>query len=469
MSVRLSRSTAPGQSIPLIALMIVVLFAAVGLSVDVGNTYAQQRNTVRATNAAALAGMTELIKSNSDQAAGKVIQESLRSNEIEGVYADPNTLATPDQRVIRAYYMDAKGNYLVSCNVGSCGSVPGGTTYIEVRVEGTVNTYFARVVQRPTLPVNARAFAGRCTPTQGVYPIGVQVSNLDSTAKKFLAPTDPTQKPFFTASYPMPNYPSGLSKRRIYFKDNGDGPGQFSWLRWKAATTAGNATALTAMVQGAGNMEEGFDEGIFNSATGAFTWPDNNSQPPTVNGKVVYPMKPHEINTGDFVYGNTGVSMSSDVEAALKYHIDKQTVLILPIVNTHVKNGGDTLFPVQGLGAFYLVGIPGYGTGAGTPASGGANGFFDLAYIGTANAVACLSTPAVVSNALGVIGSVFVKPRWGLQQAQTPIAYEMIMDVSGSMSWTSWARDRIMEASISRPIRPAHTQTYSVNPPSLTR
>ena len=165
MSVRLSRSTAPGQSIPLIALMIVVLFAAVGLSVDVGNTYAQQRNTVRATNAAALAGMTELIKSNSDQAAGKVIQESLRSNEIEGVYADPNTLATPDQRVIRAYYMDAKGNYLLSCNVGSCGSVPGGATYIEVRVEGTVNTYFARVVQRPTLPVNARAFAGRCTPT----------------------------------------------------------------------------------------------------------------------------------------------------------------------------------------------------------------------------------------------------------------------------------------------------------------
>ena len=233
----------------------------------------------------------------------------------------------------------------------------------------------------------------------------------------------------------MPNYPTGRSKRRIYFKDNGDGPGQFSWLRWKAANTAGNATALTAMVQGAGNMEEGFDEGIFNSATGVFTWPDSNSQPPTVNGKVVYPMKPHEINTGDFVYGNTGVSMSSDVEAALKYHIDKQTVLILPIVNTHVKNGGDTLFPVQGLGAFYLVGIPGYGTGAGTPASGGANGFYDLVYIGTANAVACLSTPAVVSNTLGVIGPVFVKPRWGLQQGQVPIAYEIIMDVSGSMSW----------------------------------
>jgi len=72
------RSSAPGQSIPLIALLIVVLIAMVGLSVDVGNTYAQQRNTVRATNAAALAGMTELIRSNSDQKAGQIIQDLCR-------------------------------------------------------------------------------------------------------------------------------------------------------------------------------------------------------------------------------------------------------------------------------------------------------------------------------------------------------------------------------------------------------
>ena len=283
---RLSRSTAPGQSIPLIALLIVVLIAMVGLSVDVGNTYAQQRNTVRATNAAALAGMTELIRSNSDQKAGQIIQESLRSNQIEGVYADPNTLTQPNQRVIRAYYLDSKGNYLVSCNVGSCGAVPGGTTYIEVQVSGTVDTYFARVVQRPTLPVNAKAYAGRCTPTQGVYPIGIQVSNLDSNAKKFLAPTNPDELPFFTTYYP-PSYPGGLSQRRIYFKDNGDGPGQFSWLRWRAANNAGNATELAAMVQGDGNMTAGFDEGIFDASTDTFTWPDDNSQPPMVNGRVV--------------------------------------------------------------------------------------------------------------------------------------------------------------------------------------
>src|SRR5262249_50372851 len=159
MSARLIRGTAPGQSIPLIALLIVVLFAMVGLAVDVGNTYAQQRNTVRATNAAALAGMNALIQNGTDQTIGKVIQQSLASNKIDGVYADSSTTATSDQRIIRAYYLDAKGNYLVSCNIGSCGSIPTGVAYIEVRVEGTVDTYFAKVVQRPTLPVKAQAFA----------------------------------------------------------------------------------------------------------------------------------------------------------------------------------------------------------------------------------------------------------------------------------------------------------------------
>jgi len=276
---RLSRRTASGQSIPLIALLIVVLIAAVGLSVDVGNTYAQQRNTVRATNAAALAGMTELIRSNTDQTAGKVIQESLRSNQIEGVYDDPNTLTQPNQRVITAHYMDAKGNYLLACNIGSCGAVPAGVTYIEVKVEGTVDTYFARVVDRPTLPVGAKAYAGRCTPTQDIYPIGVQVSNLDSTAQKFLAPTNPDELPYFGKYYP-PSYPAGITKRRIYFKENGDGPGQFSWLRWSSANNAGNSTELTAMIQGDGNISSRFDEGIYNESTGTFTWPDINAQAP---------------------------------------------------------------------------------------------------------------------------------------------------------------------------------------------
>src|SRR5262249_21452422 len=146
------------------------------------------------------------------------------------------------------------------------------------------------------------------------------------------------------------------------------------------------------------------------------------------------PYKPHELNTNDWIYGNNGVSWRSDMEAALKAHIDNKDVLILPIVTPSVKVQGDSFFQVTSLGAFYLTGIPGYGTGTDQRA-GGANSFFDLAYIGVQNSVACLSTPAVVSSTLGSVGSVFVKPQWGLRQDVRPIAYEIIMDVSGSMSW----------------------------------
>ena len=90
MSARFVHTKARGQSIPLIALLIVVLVGAVGLAVDVGNNYAQQRNTVRATNAAALAGMNAMIQGGSDQNIKQVVQQSLRSNSVDGAYDDSN-------------------------------------------------------------------------------------------------------------------------------------------------------------------------------------------------------------------------------------------------------------------------------------------------------------------------------------------------------------------------------------------
>lgn len=46
-----------------------------------------------------------------------------------------------------------------------------------------------------TLPVKAQAFAGRCSPIEGVYPIGVQSSNLDQHG--FLPPQNPADLPFY--------------------------------------------------------------------------------------------------------------------------------------------------------------------------------------------------------------------------------------------------------------------------------
>lgn len=114
----------PGQSVPFIALIIVVLLGMVGLAVDVGNTYAEQRDTVRASNAAALAGMTSLMKGGNDGDVRKAIIASLKSNGIEP--ASTSTGLTADTRKLDAYYLGADGNPLLSCNIGSCGGVPRG-------------------------------------------------------------------------------------------------------------------------------------------------------------------------------------------------------------------------------------------------------------------------------------------------------------------------------------------------------
>src|SRR5262245_28302292 len=152
MKARLVHSKQQGQSIIIIALIIVVLVGMVGLSVDVGNTYAQNRNAVRATNAAALAGMDKLIRGGDDVSIGKVIVASFKSNGITA-QINPTIAAQPGERQIQARYLDSNGNWIASCYIGSCGSVPNNVSYIQINTSGTVDTYFARVLGRPTLPV----------------------------------------------------------------------------------------------------------------------------------------------------------------------------------------------------------------------------------------------------------------------------------------------------------------------------
>ena len=163
---------------------------------------------------------------------------------------------------------------------------------------------------------------------EGVYPLGVQSSSLDTSG--FLPPQNQADLPYYK-TYTDPNYPGGLTQRRVYINDQANSPGNFSFLRWRADKSSGSTPDLIEMLDEDGNLDQGFDEGVVKN--GVTTWPDPNSQPPMVNGKVVYPIKPHEVNSGDFVHANTGVQISSGVETALKKHIDRKDVLILPIVN----------------------------------------------------------------------------------------------------------------------------------------
>jgi len=434
MNPHLFRAKSHGQSIPIIALIIVVLFAMVGLSVDVGNTYAENRSAVRATNAAALAGMDKVIRGGDDSGVATVIKASFLSNGITA-QLNPTIALGPGERRILAYYLDSNGNPLGrSCTIGSCGAVPSNVTYIQIKTEGTVDTYFARVVGQPTLPVKAQAFAAQCSPVKGVYPIAVNAADLDDNG---FIPPDPNAKDnhnnpemLHYGTYYDPNYQGGLTQRRIYAKSNFGDPGSFSFMQWSSAPSAGSAQSLADMMTKDGNLDLRFDEVVLSppiknssgvqNTTG---WPDPNSN--EVDG---YPLAPHQLTDGDWIYANTGWSSSNDVDAAFDYHIANHTVLNLPIIDRTIGSGQNTYMHFARMGAFMLVG---YST------QGGGNAYFDLVYVGAASKTACLNTNVNQGlKGLGMSGQVYVNPRWvDNQPPHQPIAYNIVLDVSGSMSW----------------------------------
>lgn len=407
MNIQKRRSRTPGQSIPLIALIIVVLFAMVGLSVDVGNTYAQQREATRAANAAALNGMNVIVRNGSetsDDAVMLAIKESLRSNGI---------VLTEDggDRNLRAFYLDKEGASF-ACRIGSCGTVPKGTTYLQIQVDGVTDTYFARVVNRDTLPVNAQAFATQCAPTDNVFPISVNAGYLDE--KGFVEPNgwNAANDPDHYGLYNDENY-SNKWQRRIFVKDAADVPGGFSYLRWLSASNNGSAVDLENMLQGQGNLAAGFEEA---------DWPDG------VPGKPDgYPSEPGQLTSGDWIHGNSGFSYSNAVRAALDEHIEKRTVMLLPIIEEdRWLTGNNAVFKLNRLGGFLLRG---YGKEQG-------KAYLDLVYVGDANSVPCTLTNVPTSlTEINVTGSVFVRPRHEtFPDADQPIDFVVLLDVSGSMS-----------------------------------
>lgn len=168
-----------GQSLPLLALMIFVLFGFVAFSADVGNTYQEQRALVRATNAAAISGMQMyLTPATSDADVFGAVTRAFRENGITPKPYDSGSFG-PRERGVRAIYLDQGGNPL-GCDVGQCGTRPGNARYIQVQTRGKVDTYFARIMGVNNLPVSSSAYAGSCPPVDGVYPFVVSAGALDN-------------------------------------------------------------------------------------------------------------------------------------------------------------------------------------------------------------------------------------------------------------------------------------------------
>jgi len=405
--------------------MIVVLVAVIGLSVDAGNTYAEQRELVAATNAASLVGMqTYLAGSDQGVTQGEIrfaIEESLKTN---GLILAEND---PAQRNIVIKALAADGTVLVELPPNPNDDPAQNPTqmrpdisYFEVQTDGNVDTFFARLVGTDDLPVNHLSYAGICPPSSGVYPIAIDNELFDGNS--FSSPDGQidAQRGDSWAGSPY---------KRMYRKSDGLSGG-FSWLRWSEQNdpngySANSANALAASLTGEGNLAQQFDEAPL---------PGLDLVPP--DDPATYPHQPGQINAADWVWQTTGNVVNSDVTAAIEYHKVNKTVMTLPIWDYQAGNGSNGAYRVVRLANFGILDYAFQGQGN--------DSYFDLVYLGDeATSTAC-SVTAVQPGLLGLTGEVTFWPEYKTQsEDRLPVQYFVVLDASGSMnfSFEGWGWD----------------------------
>ncbi len=396
--------------------MIAIIVGMVGLSVDVGNTFSEERRAVTAANSAALAGMNTYIgrsQSTTNRVIYDSIVNSLRAHGVE--VADPGAEPQRDQLTLQALYLDAQGRPITNGSpfiTDDTNPVPNNVAFIQVDLKGRVDTAFARVVGRNDLPINALAHAGICPSGAGVYPI--TVSNQIIEGNRFINPDDP-ERNWREVTYESPDIEGRFTAMRVIVSGSTT-PGNFSWLRWRDSIPgATSEQRLAASLTGEGNLSEGFEEA---------PWPTPQDRPAT------YPEQPGTLNVGDWVWGATGYMNSNDVRDALDEHIRVGTRMVLPIHSSAVLQGDNSRFHIVRLGLFVLL----------DKGQTGNDKWLDLLFLGDARPQqrACSYTGVIDPNTEGVvelIGSVSIWPEYQYRpQSRRPIQYVVVLDVSGSMS-----------------------------------
>ena len=162
-----------GQVLVLFAILITILLAFAGLTVDVGRQVAERRHVQPAAAAAALAACRSLIAGDTDATAAAVAQQVALANLDGSPAAGAATIDSPPT------YEDQDGNAVIDADELTSGMVVAGTT-VRVAISSTVDTTLARVVGIGTLETGARA---RCD-LQGSPAVPI-------VARRYANPTGP--------------------------------------------------------------------------------------------------------------------------------------------------------------------------------------------------------------------------------------------------------------------------------------
>ncbi len=136
-----------GQIIIFVAAFAVVMVGMIGLSIDLGYSFAQKRATQNAADAAAIAGtraVTEWSTTNTTIAAWPDVNSVVQANDLGNA-----------TQQISCHYVDDAG-----ANLGRCDQpVPDTTTGISVEVTETHSTFFMQIIPGAPNTVTTRASA----------------------------------------------------------------------------------------------------------------------------------------------------------------------------------------------------------------------------------------------------------------------------------------------------------------------
>jgi len=165
-----------GQSIVIIAIVMVALLALAGLAIDGGNLYLQRRRAQNASDTAALVG-TRILAQLMSVCETPDGDDDAQIEELILQYAASNGFSEPEDggegTEISAWYVDA--DTVRQGEVG-VGSIPAASTGVEVRIDAKVDTYFMRVVgyEQGSFAADATAMAGEVQNFGGgLLPIAV--------------------------------------------------------------------------------------------------------------------------------------------------------------------------------------------------------------------------------------------------------------------------------------------------------
>ncbi|HEX7225403.1 MAG TPA: pilus assembly protein TadG-related protein, partial [Candidatus Limnocylindria bacterium] len=139
-----------GQVLVIFAVLLTLLLAFAGFTVDIGRQVAERRHVQTAADAAALAACRALIAGDSDGTAAATALQVANANLANSPAGAAATVASP------ATYEDEDGDGSIEAHELTSGIVIA-TTTVRVAISSSVDTTLARVVGVTELETGARA------------------------------------------------------------------------------------------------------------------------------------------------------------------------------------------------------------------------------------------------------------------------------------------------------------------------